>query len=193
MLNKPPLDELLPKTENRYTLAVLVAKRARQLVDGAQPLIDSDSPNLVTLASEEVAASTVIGVPGEHDPVVPIRPEIEAQRLAAERDADNDMTFDLLQQVQVVQPVVEPEVAAPRPSLIKILGDDGEIYEQDELNEDGTVKEEPVHDDYSEESDADPDLDEAALAELEGEVDEKDLELTADVDKVDADDETEEA
>lgn len=141
MLNKPPLDELLPKTENRYTLAVLVAKRARQLVDGAQPLIDSDSPNLVTLASEEVAESTVVGVPGDHNPVVPIRPEIEAARLAAERDADNDMTFDLLQQVQVVQPVVEEEEPAPRASMIKILGEDGEIYEQDELYEDGTPKE----------------------------------------------------
>lgn len=141
MLNKPPLDELLPKTENRYTLAVLVAKRARQLVDGAQPMVNSETPNLVTLASEEIVESTVIGVPGEHNPVVPIRPEIEAARLAAERDADNDMTFDLLQQVQQVAPEPQQEEVAPRPSLIKILGDDGEIYDQDDLNEDGSVKE----------------------------------------------------
>lgn len=141
MLNKPPLDELLPKTENRYTLAVLVAKRARQLVDGAQPMVENETPNLVTLASEEIVESTVVGVPGEHQPVVPIRPEIEAARLAAERDADNDMTFDLLQQVQQVAAEPQVEEPAPRQSLIKILGDDGEIYEQDDLNEDGTVKE----------------------------------------------------
>ena len=36
MLVKPPLERLLPKVENRYTLAILVAKRARQLVDGAE-------------------------------------------------------------------------------------------------------------------------------------------------------------
>lgn len=192
MLNKPPLDELLPKTENRYTLAVLVAKRARQLVDGAQPMIDSASPNLVTLASEEVAESAVVGVPGDHNPTIPIRPDIEAARLAAERDADNDMTFDLLQQVQVIQPEPEPEVVAPRASLIKILGDDGEIYEQDELNVDGSVKDVPEHDDYSEESDADPDLDEEDLAELEGKVEDDDLTLSADIDQTD-DTEEEEA
>lgn len=192
MLNKPPLDELLPKTENRYTLAVLVAKRARQLVDGAQPMINSESPNLVTLASEEVAESAVVGVPGDHQPVIPIRPEIEAQRLAAERDADNDMTFDLLQQVQVVQPVAEPEAPAPRPSLIKILGDDGEIYDQEDLNEDGTLKEETAGDDNGDESDAELEIDEEGLAELEGVVDEDDLDLTGDLDLTD-DEDTEEA
>lgn len=141
MLNKPPLDELLPKTENRYTLAVLVAKRARQLVDGAQPMVESDIPNLVTLASEEIVESTVVGVPGDHKPIVPIRPEIEAARLAAERDADNDMTFDLVQQVQQVAPAPQVEEPVVRLSPIKILGDDGQIYDQEDLNDDGTVKE----------------------------------------------------
>ena len=46
MLVKPPMEKLLTKAENRYTLAILVAKRARQLVDGAQPLTDSDSPTI---------------------------------------------------------------------------------------------------------------------------------------------------
>ncbi len=39
MLVKPPMENLLPKVDNRYTLAILVAKRARQLVDGALPLV----------------------------------------------------------------------------------------------------------------------------------------------------------
>lgn len=182
MLNKPPLDELLPKTENRYTLAVLVAKRARQLVAGARPLIYSESPNLVTLASEEVAESGVVGVPGEHDPVVPIRPEIEEARLAAERDADNDMTFDLVQQVPVAVAPAEEEPVVQRASLIKILGDDGQIYDQDELNEDGTLRDEPEHDDFDDESDPEIDADEEDIEDLEGEVDEDDITLTDDFD-----------
>ena len=88
MLVKPLLDELLPKVETRYTLAMLVAKRTRQLVDGAQPLATADTPNLVTMACEEVASERVVCLAGLHQPVVPIRPEIEeARRLAAEQAA----------------------------------------------------------------------------------------------------------
>lgn len=191
MLNKPPLDELLPKTENRYTLAVLVAKRARQLVDGGQPMVDSESPNLVTLASEEVVSSTVVGVPGEHDPLVPIRPEIAAARLAAERDADNDMSFDLISQVQNIATQTEPEAPAPRPSMIKILGEDGKIYEQDEIA--AMEAEQTAEADDESDEDADEDVNEEELADLDTEVDDNDLELTADVDTVKDEDEEEEA
>lgn len=191
MLNKPPLDELLPKTENRYTLAVLVAKRARQLVDGGQPMVDSESPNLVTLASEEVVSSTVVGVPGEHDPLVPIRPEIAAARLAAERDADNDMSFDLISQVQNIATHTEPEAPAPRPSMIKILGEDGKIYEQDEIA--AMEAEQTAEADDESDEDADEDVNEEELADLDTEVDDNDLELTADVDTVKDEDEEEEA
>lgn len=83
MLVKPPLEKLLPKVDNRYTLAILVAKRARQLVDGAQPLLDSDSPNLVTLACEELSSNRISCVKGQVSPYIPLRPEVEAARLAA--------------------------------------------------------------------------------------------------------------
>lgn len=83
MLVKPPLEKLLPKVDNRYTLAIMIAKRVRQLVDGAMPLLDSDSPNLVTLACEELAATRICCVNGLLNPYIPLRPEIEAARLAA--------------------------------------------------------------------------------------------------------------
>jgi DNA-directed RNA polymerase subunit omega len=83
MLVKPPLEKLLPKVDNRYVLAILVAKRARQLVDGAQPLMDTDSPNLVTVACEELASNRITLVRGNVNPYIPLRPEIEAARLAA--------------------------------------------------------------------------------------------------------------
>jgi len=83
MLIKPSLEKLLPKVDNRYTLALMIAKRARQLVDGALPLIDSDSPNLVTLACEELAYNRITWVRGQQNPYIPLRPEVEAARLAA--------------------------------------------------------------------------------------------------------------
>lgn len=86
MLVQPTLEQLLPKVESRYTLAMLVAKRTRQLVDGAQPMVDSDSPNLVTLACEEVFHDKVVCMEGIFTPVVPLRPEIEeARRIAIGR------------------------------------------------------------------------------------------------------------
>ena len=98
MLVKPPLEKLLKKADNRYTLAVLVAKRARQLVDGAQPLTESESPNLVTLACEELAANTVKLVHGHVTPHIPLRPEIEAARIAARNAALNASSADAIRE-----------------------------------------------------------------------------------------------
>jgi len=94
MLVKPPLEQLLPKVESRYTLAMLVAKRTRQLVDGAQPMVDSDSPNLVTLACEEIAQDKVVCAEGIFTPVVPLRPEIEEARRVARELAANQASLD---------------------------------------------------------------------------------------------------
>jgi DNA-directed RNA polymerase subunit omega len=44
----PPLGALLKRVDSRYTLVVVVAKRARQLVAGAHPLIECESKKAVT-------------------------------------------------------------------------------------------------------------------------------------------------
>ncbi len=98
MLVKPPMEKLLAKADNRYMLAILVAKRARQLVDGAQPLTESDSPNLVTVACEELAANTVKLVHGHYTPTIPLRPEIEAARIAARNAALNASSADAIRE-----------------------------------------------------------------------------------------------
>ena len=52
---KPSVDELLEMVDSRYTLVVEVAKRARQLIDGATPLIENDSfLRPVSIATHEV-------------------------------------------------------------------------------------------------------------------------------------------
>lgn len=53
MIN-PGLGELLKKADSRYTLVIVVAKRARKLNEGAEKLIKTDSDKVVAIAIEEV-------------------------------------------------------------------------------------------------------------------------------------------
>ena len=59
------LDELLTKVDSKYTLVVLAARRARQLVDGAEPVIEPTASKPVTVALEELAAGKLSYVPGK--------------------------------------------------------------------------------------------------------------------------------
>jgi len=56
---KPPLEALLDRVESKYALVIVAAKRARQLKEGALPLVDVDSGNPVTVALEEIAAGKI--------------------------------------------------------------------------------------------------------------------------------------
>lgn len=51
----PPMSKLLETVDSRYTLVIVVAKRARMLTDGAPKLTDYDSGKDVTIAINEVA------------------------------------------------------------------------------------------------------------------------------------------
>ena len=94
MLIKPTLEELLERTENRYTLAIVVAKRARQLIDGGQPLVDRESVgsnNIVSVAAEEIAEDKVAAIPGNHEAFVPLRRDVREKILEKERQAEAEM------------------------------------------------------------------------------------------------------
>lgn len=55
----PPIKDLLKKSEDKYTLAVMVAKRARQLVSGDKKLVDVDSDNPVVVAINEINSGKI--------------------------------------------------------------------------------------------------------------------------------------
>jgi DNA-directed RNA polymerase subunit omega len=55
----PSVNDLLKKVDSRYTLVMLVSKRARQLVDGTKPLVSSKSNKPVSVAVEEVAQDKI--------------------------------------------------------------------------------------------------------------------------------------
>lgn len=58
MLN-PSFKELAEKGDSRYTLVMLTAKRARKIVDGAEPLLETKSKKAVSIALEEVLAGEI--------------------------------------------------------------------------------------------------------------------------------------
>lgn len=53
MIN-PSIVNLLSKVDNRYTLIVLTARRARQLIDGDEPKVNIESTKPVTIAINEI-------------------------------------------------------------------------------------------------------------------------------------------
>lgn len=55
----PPMKDLLTKVDSRYTLAVLAAKRARQLQGGAEVKVKVPSNKNVTRALAEIAEEKI--------------------------------------------------------------------------------------------------------------------------------------
>jgi DNA-directed RNA polymerase subunit omega len=53
MIN-PSIVDLLKKVNSRYTLVTMTSKRARQLIEGKEPLMDIDSTKPVTIAINEI-------------------------------------------------------------------------------------------------------------------------------------------
>ena len=64
MIIDPPITSLAKRVDCRYTLIVEVAKRARQLVAGAEPLIATENQP-VSIAVREVDQGLVTYTPGE--------------------------------------------------------------------------------------------------------------------------------
>ena len=53
MMIDPPIGELLKKVDCRYTLAVEASKRARELIGGSMPLIETKETKPLSIAIEE--------------------------------------------------------------------------------------------------------------------------------------------
>ncbi len=59
-MNRPALEFLTTKeNESRYTLVVASAKRARQLIDGAEPKVDIGFSKPVVVALAEINAGKI--------------------------------------------------------------------------------------------------------------------------------------
>ena len=82
MLVDPSIEKMLPNADCAYELAVLVSKRARQLVEGGQPMVGDKAANMVSLACREIAQGKVVRVKGDKSK------EIVVPKTKAARDAE---------------------------------------------------------------------------------------------------------
>lgn len=57
---KPSVDHLIEKVDSKYTLVVAAAKRARELMNGKPPQVDSRSNKPVSIALEELASGRLL-------------------------------------------------------------------------------------------------------------------------------------
>ena len=58
-MKQPSLDVLMRHVDSKYTLVVATAKRAREITEGSQKLVDTESYKAVTIALEEIANDKV--------------------------------------------------------------------------------------------------------------------------------------
>lgn len=55
MMSYPSIDSLVKKVDNKYTLVTLAAMRARELNDGAAPLVEgAEGKKIVSIALQEI-------------------------------------------------------------------------------------------------------------------------------------------
>lgn len=53
-MDNPSFDELNEVYNSRYALVMMTAERARKIVDGSEPLIETKDKNPITISLEEI-------------------------------------------------------------------------------------------------------------------------------------------
>ena len=82
-LRYPAINEMIEKASNKYELVIATAKRARELIDDAQPLVNMDIDNPVSVATREIYEDKVRIVSHINDESADVKDE-EAMFDAAE-------------------------------------------------------------------------------------------------------------
>ena len=57
------VEDCIKKIPNRFELVLVAAKRAKQLLDGARPLVEADNKEIVTCLREIAAGEVMIRYP----------------------------------------------------------------------------------------------------------------------------------
>lgn len=109
---KSSAGKLENRVDSKYSLVIAVAKRAKQIREGAPTLVESDSPNPIVIAMEEIAA-------GKVKIRMPTPEELQAAALEG-------------MEVAPVERVQAPPVS----ELLKIEPEEDEEVEIEELEED---------------------------------------------------------
>lgn len=123
---RPTADALNEFEYGRYVLANLAAKRAKQLKDGAPPLVKVDSHNPLTIALAEIAAGKIrANLPTDTTPLavtdIPVDDALPSELgilLPSLDELDLSVDEDMHE---------DDELEHDTPSLASLLDDDGEV------------------------------------------------------------------
>ena len=140
MLTDPSIEKLKAKSASPYDLAVLVSKRARELTDGAQPMVDdTDAANVVSLACREVAADKIVAVEGDvsKEAVIPITREERIRRIKEEKARERQLEEERLERsgIDLTQDISDKGID----NLFSAINggeEDAEYSEEDEFADD---------------------------------------------------------
>ncbi|AWW25362.1 DNA-directed RNA polymerase subunit omega [Acetobacterium carbinolicum] len=64
----PALNDLIKLADNKYSLVLATAKRAREIVEGDEPLVKIKIDNPVTIATNEISEEMIHCVHKVHEP-----------------------------------------------------------------------------------------------------------------------------
>jgi len=82
------VEDCLDNVENRFDLVLTATKRARQIANGADPLVDEENDKPTVIALREISEGFI-----NSDKVALIQAEIEAAEVFENRPEDEDLTF----------------------------------------------------------------------------------------------------
>lgn len=79
----PALNDLIMKAENKYSLVLATAKRAREIVEGDESLVKIKIDNPVTIATNEIAEDMIHCVHKAQEPEA-----VQLQHLEVNKESD---------------------------------------------------------------------------------------------------------
>lgn len=131
MLVEPSIEKIKQQANCPFEAAILVSQRARQLTEGAQPMVADKAANNVSLACREVVDGKVVAVPGIVDPEVPITREEKIRREEEKRKRERQLEEERSAKINDSLNIIEQESDLTDESM---MGD--ESSEDEETSED---------------------------------------------------------
>ena len=112
MMLYPAINELNKLTDSRYTLVVLTAKRARDIIDGKPVLTDVEAERPVSLATNEIAEGLITYKRSdEHDEEVPafenFELDINCETAVASEAAQVETSDEFQNDAEAEEPAVD--------------------------------------------------------------------------------------
>lgn len=123
----PSADELEKRVNNKYSLVIAVAKRSKELMEGAPKLVETKSKNPITIALEEIAA-------GKVKVITPTVAETAARiKMESEERRSSSRSIDMLQVDMMDDLDIDTSL---------------EVEDADVLSDIGTTKDEDLLEEY---------------------------------------------